>query len=114
MHQECDRHNVRFGVMVIPAGAQVHPHEEVRRGLHERLGVDHLEYADRRIQGLAEQGGFPAILLSEPLRNYAVEHGAYLHGFRNTALGEGHWNEHGHREAARVCAEELMRSRGEP
>ena len=53
---------------------------------------------------LGEREGFPVIGLAEPLRRYADAHGAYLHGFPNTQLGRGHWNETGHRLAGEHIA----------
>jgi hypothetical protein len=38
------------------------------------------------------------------MRRYAREHQQYLHGFSNTRLGMGHWNELGNREAGRLTA----------
>jgi hypothetical protein len=31
----------------------------------------------------------------------------FLHGFENTRLGSGHWNENGHRLAAELVAADL-------
>ena len=45
----------------------------------------------------------------QPMLAYAEDHHVFLHGFKNTKTGEGHWNEQGHRLAgeliaARLCA----------
>lgn len=38
------------------------------------------------------------------LRAWAEANDAQLHGFENTALGTGHWNERGHEIASRELA----------
>jgi hypothetical protein len=56
------------------------------------------------VSDLASHFHFLHILLAEKLRTTAEREQSYLHGFSNTRLGTGHWNENGHREAAKVAA----------
>ena len=37
----------------------------------------------------------------------ADEEGLFLHGYKNTVLGRGHWNETGHRIAGEIIADEV-------
>jgi hypothetical protein len=41
------------------------------------------------------------------MKKYAQEHQVYFHGFSNTAMGTGHWNERGNRFAACLIASKL-------
>ena len=107
MAREVHGRGKQFAVMTVTSGAQVHPESAVRDALQRQLNASDLDYAERRIGALAARTEFLLIPLNEPLRAYAIEHRAYLHGFPNTKLGEGHWNEVGHREAARQCAKAL-------
>lgn len=107
MAREVHERGKHFAVMTVTSGVQVHPDESVRDALQRQLHAADLDYAERRIGVLSELAAFQFIPLNASLRAYATEHRAYLHGFSNTKLGEGHWNEVGHREAALLCAKAL-------
>jgi len=85
--------------------AQVQPDIAARQEIEGRLGIEDLFYADRTIEELGEKYGFPVIVLAEPMQRIATEEGIYFHGFENSVMGEGHWNEAGHRAAAQVLVE---------
>lgn len=110
MNHEVIEHDSQFAMTVVTSGIQVTPDAERRRQYCEAVGESDLSYADERLSQLGVSVGFPVIVLSEELRRYGEKHGVNLHGFSNTLPGEGHWNAIGHREAARVCAEQLRRS----
>lgn len=111
--REVSEHGCRFAVAVLTASQQVDPDLSARRAFTKRLGVEDLGYADRRIAELGERIGFPTIILSEPLGDFAERTGQFVHGFPNTPPGRGHWNEDGHREAALACAIPLLHLAGE-
>ena len=93
--------------MTLSNGVQVNPDQKIRRSALEHLGADDLFYPDRRIEGLAQREGISAIILAPQFQNHADKHQVYLHGFANTRLGTGHWNQNGHRLAATIIAKEL-------
>jgi lysophospholipase L1-like esterase len=107
--REVSEHGSQFAVAVLTSSQQVDPNPMVRRAYAERLGVEDLSYADRRITELGERAGFPTIILSEPLGDFAERTGRFIHGFSNTSPGRGHWNKDGHREAALACTPPLLR-----
>jgi len=106
--REVSEHGSQLAVAVLTASQQVDPDPAARRAYADRLGVEDLGYADRRIAELGERVGFPTIILSEPLGDFAERTGRFVHGFPNTAPGQGHWNEDGHREAALACVAPLL------
>jgi hypothetical protein len=110
MNHEVVEHGSKFAMAVVTSGIQVTPDAERRREYCEAVGVSDLSYADERLSQVGMNVGFPVVVLSEELRHYGEKYDLNLHGFPNTQPGEGHWNAIGHREAARVCAEQLMRS----
>ncbi|NQV27225.1 MAG: SGNH/GDSL hydrolase family protein [Rhodopirellula sp.] len=110
MNQEVVDHGSRFAMTVVTSGIQVNSDAKKRQDYCKRLGVTDLNYADTRLRKLGERADFPVIVLSEDLRAYDEEHQVNAHGFSNTQPGEGHWNATGHREAARICARELLRT----
>jgi hypothetical protein len=109
MNREVVEHGSRFAMTVVTAGVQVTPDAAKRQQYCETLGVPDLDYANSRLSRLGQELEFPVVVLSEDMRTYAAENEIDLHGFDNTAPGEGHWNAAGHREAARLCAEHLSR-----
>jgi len=88
-------------------GIQVWPKEQVRRSFEQRLGVSDLFYPDRRIAALGQREGFAVLTLAQPLQQYAEAHNVFLHGFKNTPIGFGHWNEVGHAAAGTLIAKKL-------
>jgi hypothetical protein len=105
---EVKRHQVPFLVVLPSIGIQVYPNPKARRRYMKRLGVTTLFYPDERIDALGRSHGFEVLDLSQPLQSYAEKCNCFLHGFKNSELGFGHWNENGHRIAgeliaARVC-----------
>ncbi|MEO8499242.1 MAG: hypothetical protein ABI614_29605, partial [Planctomycetota bacterium] len=107
IHQEVRQHDAMLVIATIASGIQVHPDASVRQGFGARLGISDLDYADRRIEAVADELGCLTITLAEPMRSYAESNGVYLHGFENTELGTGHWNVDGHRVAGEIIAQTL-------
>ena len=83
---------------------QVHPHVEIRERFARQLGVPDLFYPERRIQALALRHGIPHVVLAPELQKIAEQSNMFLHGFKNTRMGVGHWNADGHRHAGEIIA----------
>jgi len=105
MNQEVSAKEIPFLVMAITIGVEVLPDDKLRKQLCAELKVNDLSYPYDRLESLGEREGFPVVVLSDRLREYAVENQEYLHGFTNTRLGYGHWNAVGHRLAGEITAE---------
>src|SRR5438552_855158 len=73
----------------------------------EKIGVSDLFYADRQIAELGRREKFEVLNLAPALQSYAEAHHVFLHGFKNTPMGFGHWNEAGHEQAGRLIAAKL-------
>jgi hypothetical protein len=106
MNAEVREHGARFYVATLSNGIQVYPDPQARRAFAERLGVEDLFYPERRFRALGEREGFPVLNLAPELQLYADEHKVFLHGF-GRELGNGHWNEGGHRVAGETLAQNL-------
>ena len=85
---------------------KVYPDASARAAFARRLGVEDLFYAERRFRAVGEREGFPVFNLAPGLQSYADEHKVFLHGFAPD-LGNGHWNEEGHRVAGEMLAQWL-------
>jgi lysophospholipase L1-like esterase len=99
-------------VATLSTGIQVHPDPAARAEFMRTRGVDDLFYPDRRIEQITARLGVQSILLAPKFQSVAEREKVFLHGFPNTRLGTGHWNEAGHRLAASIIAEELCRGGG--
>jgi len=106
MNAEVRAHGARFLLVTLSNGIQVYPDASARKGFADRLGVEDLFYAERRLRALGAREGFPVVNLAPELQRLADERKVYLHGF-GRELGNGHWNEDGHRVAGGLLAESL-------
>jgi hypothetical protein len=79
----------------------------VRQRYAEFLGVGDLLYPERRLRALGERSGMEVVTLTEEMQRHADAKRAYLHGFANTRLGFGHWNQAGHALGAELIARRL-------
>jgi hypothetical protein len=108
VNREVKAHHAAFLAVTLTTSVQVWPDAAARDQYMRRLGISDLLYPDQRIEALGRRDGFPVLVLAQPLAAYAQQHHVFLHGFKNTKVGEGHWNELGHQVggdliAARLC-----------
>lgn len=109
MNAEVKEHGARFYVVTLSNGIQVYPDPSARRAFEQRLGVGDLFYPERRFSALGDREGFPVLNLAPELQAYADERKLFLHGF-GRELGNGHWNEDGHRVAGELITRWLCDS----
>jgi hypothetical protein len=106
-HNEVVEHHALFLAVTEDTSIQVWPDPQTRKRFEEKLGVSDLFYPDRRIAALGHQNHFEVLNLGPALQSYAEKHHVFLHGFKNTPMGFGHWNEAGHEQAGRAIAAKL-------
>jgi hypothetical protein len=104
---EAAKHGAMFLAVTEDTGIQVWPDPAVTAKFAKQLHVPDLFYPDRRIAALGQRDGFAVLTLAEPLQRYAQEHRVFLHGFKNTPMGFGHWNATGHAQAGELIARKL-------
>ncbi len=107
IRNEIDRHGAQFLLVTLSNPMQVHPDLRQRRHYAETLGIPDLLYPDRRLASWAEREHVQWTGLAEPMAAYAATHQTFLHGFPNASMGDGHWNEEGHRVASGLMAEKV-------
>ncbi len=107
MNREVKAHSAAFLTVTLTNAIQVWPDPAARDRYMKRLGVANLSYPDDRIAALGERDGFAVLVLSKPMAAYAQAHHVFLHGFKNTTTGEGHWNELGHKIGGELIAAKL-------
>ena len=101
-----------FLLVTLSVGIQVHPDRATRDAFAQKLGAQDLFYPERRLLELGRTEDIRVIALAPDLQRRAEADHAYLHGFPNTRLGSGHWNEAGHAAAAELLAAKLCRDKG--
>ena len=62
----------------------------------EKNLIEDIFYPEKRLSKLGVENNFEVINLAMDLQKYAIESKEFIHGFNNTKMGEGHWNEKGH------------------
>jgi hypothetical protein len=107
MNDEVRNHRAMFIAVTEDTSIQVWPEPQTRRRFEEKLGVSDLFYPERRIAELGRRNNFAVLNLAPVLQLYAETHHVFLHGFQNTPMGFGHWNEAGHEQAGRAIAATL-------
>ena len=99
-----------FALVTMTMVGQVNPDKEGREKRAQSLGIEDLFYNERRLAAHGKENAYHVITLAQPFQEYVDKTAAYLHGFENTTLGLGHWNEEGHKQAANVIVDQLINS----
>ena len=112
MRDEIAAQGAKFFVVVLTHPMQVNPDPSVRTEYMHKLGIQDLFYPDRRLENFCQQAGIPVLLLAPTFQEYATKHQVYFHGFRGKFgiggnIGNGHWNQNGHRLAGHMLAKWL-------
>ncbi|HTW88395.1 MAG TPA: SGNH/GDSL hydrolase family protein [Candidatus Binataceae bacterium] len=102
-------HHAMFLAVTLDTGVQVLPEAAMREKFMRWQKITDLFYPDEQIEALGRREDFAVLALAPSLQKYAEAHDVYLHGFKNTPMGFGHWNAVGHQQAgeliaARLCA----------
>lgn len=101
----CRAAGVRLIVFSVSTSAQVYPDPGLRQRLAQACAVDDWFYAEQRLGDFCARSAIEFVPLASQLQARADRTGEFLHGFRNTQLGLGHWSPAGHRAAAEVLLE---------
>ncbi len=104
---EVVKSGAEFLLVTLSNAIQVDPRPEFRTAYLSALNVSELFYPDTRIAELADRESINRLILAPILYEKAKIHGTYFHGFENTQLGSGHWNENGHAIAGELIAERI-------
>ncbi len=103
IHDEARQHGARFAVVTLTNGVQVYPDPQRVESFCRKLEVPDLDAPDRKLQEFGKADGFEVLNLAPEFRRQARENHEFFHGFPPN-LGQGHWNEQGHKLAGRLIA----------
>jgi hypothetical protein len=107
LRDEVQASGAKLVILSLSSGLQVHPDPAVRAQFARARGIEDFFYPNRRIEKAALALGVRSILLGPRFLEVAERDKVYFHGFPNTRLGTGHWNEAGNRMAAEIVAAHL-------
>jgi hypothetical protein len=102
-------HHADFLVVIVDTGVQTMPDALAQERYIRVVGATDLLYPSHRIEALGMHDRFPVLDLAQPMKSYAQSKNVYFHGFANTRMGSGHWNECGNRFAASIIADKLIK-----
>jgi lysophospholipase L1-like esterase len=103
IRNECRSKHTPLAIVTLSNGIQVHPDLEKRETLRRRLNVNDLYYPDRRLADFGSRESVPVLNLAPWMAKEAEERHVFFHGFHDH-LGQGHWNQEGHRFAGELIA----------
>ncbi|MEP6913494.1 MAG: SGNH/GDSL hydrolase family protein [bacterium] len=106
MRDEVQSHGARFLVVTLSNSIQDYPNPEGRESFLKRADAKDLFYPDKRIGTFCAKEGIAVFTLAPAMQAYADQNKAVLHGFADN-IGQGHWNQLGHRVAGEMIAKEL-------
>ncbi|MDB4078589.1 SGNH/GDSL hydrolase family protein [Amylibacter sp.] len=109
MNVEVREKGAKFILASLSQAIQVHPDLKVRQTFMDKLGLNDLFYPDKRIEAFAVRNKIPSMIIAPLLADYTYKNNVFVHGFKNSKLGEGHWNEEGHRFAANLMANKICK-----
>jgi len=104
----------KFRVVVLTNPIQVHPDPATREAYRQRIGAETLYYPEQRLRGFAAAHKLDLTTLAETMAPRAEQSKIFFHGFTNTRMGVGHWNEAGHQAGAEIMAPDICTGLGLP
>lgn len=93
-----------FVLTTLSISQQVHPDKDVTANFKKQMKISNLFYPDNRLERFAKKNRINVLKLAPRMQAFAQENNLFLHGFNNTAMGKGHWNEAGHKLAAELIS----------
>ena len=107
LRDEVQASGAKLTILSLSSGIQVHPDPDLRAKFVRANGIADIFYPNRRGEKVAAQLEVQSILLGPVFQDTAEREKIYFHGFPNTRMGTGHWNEAGNRMASEVVASRL-------
>jgi hypothetical protein len=106
-HEEVEQSGAQFVLVSVGSSIEAHPDLQVRDTYCKEAHLPHLNYPRLRLKDISQQFNIDYLDLAQAFADSAATTGNYYHGFPNTALGMGHWNETGHQLAGSLLASAL-------
>jgi len=112
MDREVKERGSVFVLTTLSTSQQVYPDKDVSAKLKKDMKIPNLFYPDDRLERFAKKNQINVVKLAPRMQAYAQEKNVFLHGFNNTVMGRGHWNEAGHKLAAELISRYICEDLG--
>ncbi|MGP0127755.1 MAG: SGNH/GDSL hydrolase family protein [cyanobacterium endosymbiont of Rhopalodia musculus] len=109
IRQESETIKAKFLAVTLSNPAQVYPDKSLRDKYFKQKRVVDEFSPDKRIKALGEKEKFYVLNLAPEFQFYADKNNQFLHGFENTVLGSGHWNQLGHKLAGKLITNKVCK-----
>lgn len=100
--RECRVEKIPIFVFTVSSPIQCYPDPALRRRIADECGVSDLFYSELRFQRICSATSAEFYPLASALQEVTDSSGTSLHGFPDSGIDLGHWNEQGHGAAARI------------
>ena len=107
IRKESETIKAEFLAVTLSNPVQVYPNKSLRDKYFKQGGVVDQFSPDKRIKALGEKEKFYVLNLAPEFQSYADKNNQFLHGFKNTVLGSGHWNQLGHKLAGELITNKI-------
>lgn len=99
----------KFILVSLSTPIQVNPDSEKVKNFKEVNEIKDLFYPENRLSDFSKKNFIQFIQIAKKMRVIAVEKSIYFHGFKNTKMGEGHWNKSGHETASKLISKGICK-----
>ena len=107
INNEVKRNNKKFILVTLSNPIQVNPELDKFNDYIKKNNINDIFYPEKRLESLSIKNSIKFIQISKKMRELALKNNEYFHGFKNSKLGEGHWNIAGHDLASRLISKDI-------
>ena len=107
INSEILKNNKEFILVSLSTPIQVHPIKKKLDDFKNENNINDIFYPDKRLNEFSKKNSIKFIQIAQQMRSIAVKDKVFFHGFENTNLGSGHWNETGHEIASKLISEKI-------
>ena len=96
-----------FILVTLSTPIQVYPDIDKIEKFKKENNIDDIFYPENRLDKFSQKNSIKFIQIAKKMREIALEKSIFFHGFNNTKMGTGHWNESGHKLASKLISEQI-------
>ncbi len=101
--------NKDFILVSLSNPIQVYPSITYLKDYKKKNNIDNIFYPENRLAKFSKKNKIKVLSISQIMRKEALEKKIFFHGFYNTKLGTGHWNETGHDFASKLISKGICK-----
>ncbi len=109
INNEVKINNKDFILVSLTTPIQVNPNINEVEKYKIKNNIDDIFYPEKRLSKFSKKNSIKYIELAKKMSDLALNNNIYFHGFNNTKLGTGHWNETGHHQASKLISEGICK-----